>query len=75
MKNHTVKMKNANMLCNKCVGNVLRALVRIEGIKELEIDLNAKLVKVVYDNESLTREMVTELVNNAIEKGVPRIRR
>lgn len=75
MKDHMVKLKQTNMLCNKCVGHVLRALVQIDGIKELDIDLKTKSVKVVYDNESLTREMVTEIVNNAIENGVSRIRK
>jgi hypothetical protein len=51
---------------------VLKALARLDEIQELEVDLIKKLVRVVYDNESLSRDIIRELVNNAIEKRVPK---
>jgi copper chaperone len=57
-----------NMLCNKCVLHVLQALTKLDEIQELEVDFDKKLIKVVYNDENVTKEMITEIVNNAIEK-------
>jgi copper chaperone len=56
------------MLCNKCVLHVLQALTKLDEIQELEVDFDKKLIKVVYNDENVTKEMITEIVNNAIEK-------
>lgn len=72
MNNHTVKLKQTNMLCNKCVMHVLQALTRLDEIRELEVDLDKKLVRVVYSDERITQEMITEMVNKAIEVRVPK---
>ena len=73
LDSHTVKLKQTNMLCNKCVMRVLKALARLDEIQELEVDLGKKLVRVVYDNESLSRDIISELVSNAIEKRAPKV--
>ncbi|HYE84459.1 MAG TPA: heavy metal-associated domain-containing protein [Clostridia bacterium] len=72
MNSTKVKLKNANILCSKCVLHVLQALTRLEGIQELEVDLARRLIKVVYNDENITKEMISEMVNNAIEIRVPR---
>jgi|GEM_PF-1900215 len=71
MNSHRVKLKNTNMLCNKCVIHVLKALTGIQQVNELVVDLNKRLVKIVYDDEDITKEMVTRLVKNAIEGTRP----
>ena len=71
MNSHVVKLKQTNMLCNKCVLHVLQALTKIEEIQELEVDLDKKLVKIVFNDEIITKETLTTMVNNAIEGSRP----
>ena len=72
MNSHVIKLKQTNMLCSKCVLHVLQVLTRIEEIQELKVDLNKKLVKIIFNNEGITKEMLSEIVNNAIEMRIPK---
>lgn len=72
MNSQTVKLKQTNMLCNKCVLHVLQALTRLDEIQELEVDLDKKLIKIVYCDERITKEMITAMVNEAIEVRAPK---
>lgn len=67
MEAYMIKLKKVNMLCNKCVMHVLKALTKIEGIQELEVDLSKKLVRIVLNDASITKDMLIKMVNNAIE--------
>lgn len=67
MNSHVVKLKSVNMLCNKCVLHALKVLTKIEEIHKLEVNLGKKLIKIEYGDERLTKEMITRMVNNAIE--------
>ncbi|WHH59979.1 heavy metal-associated domain-containing protein [Petroclostridium sp. X23] len=69
MKTHTVRLKQSNMLCHKCVLNVAKALSRMNGIQELDINLEKKEIKIVYSDENIDREKITEIVNKAILTG------
>lgn len=60
------------MLCNKCVLHVLHALTKLDEIHELEVDLEKKLVRIVYNDEKVSKDMIAEIVNNAIEARVPK---
>lgn len=72
MKDYMIKLKKVNMLCNKCVMHVLKVLTKIDAIKELEVDLNKKSIKVVLNDQSITKDMIIVMVNNAIEGINPR---
>lgn len=72
MKGHMIKLRKVNMLCNKCVMHVLKVLTKVETIKELEVDLNKKSIKVVLNDQSITKDMIIVMVNNAIEGINPR---
>ncbi|HYE09941.1 MAG TPA: heavy-metal-associated domain-containing protein [Patescibacteria group bacterium] len=67
MKGYMIKLKKVNMLCNKCVMHVLKTLTKLEGIKELEVNLNKKSIRIVLSDQSITRDMIITMVNNAIE--------
>lgn len=71
MNSHTVKLKQTNMLCNKCVLHVLKALTKLDGIQELEVDLEKKLIRIEYLDWNVTKEMIELMVTNAIEGGRP----
>ncbi len=66
---HTVKLKQSNMLCNRCLTNVVKALSLIEGIQELNVDLNKKLVKVTYENEKFSKRLIQKIINDSIIYG------
>lgn len=69
MKVHTVNLKQDNMLCHRCVLNVVKALSHIEGIKELNVSLEDKRIKIAYDNEKFSQKLIHDIVNEAIIKG------
>lgn len=69
MKNHTVNIKQSNMLCHRCVMNVVKALGQIESIQELDVSLDTNRIKIVYNDKHLNREKLTEIVHEAITKG------
>lgn len=55
------------MLCSKCVLHVLKALTKIEGIQELKVDLDKKSIKIIFDDDNLTKEIVAAMVYDAVE--------
>ena len=69
MRDHTVNLKQDNMLCHRCLMNVVKALSHIEGIKELKVSLEEKNIKITYDNGKFTEQMVQDIVNEAIIRG------
>lgn len=69
MKVHTVSLKQENMLCRKCLLNVVKALSQIDGIQELDVNLENKRIKIVYDNERISRQIIQDIVNESIIRG------
>ena len=43
MKTHTVNFKQYNMLCDKCLINVVKCLSNLHGIEDYEITLTGKV--------------------------------
>lgn len=66
---HTVKLKQSNMLCNRCLTNVVKALSVIEGIQELNVNLDKKLVKITYENDKFSKEVIQKIINDSIVHG------
>lgn len=66
---HTVKLKQSNMLCNRCLTNVVKALSLIEGIQELNVDLDKKLISVTYENDKFSKKTVIKMINDSIVCG------
>ncbi len=69
MKEHTVKIRNSNILCYRCLLNVAEALGHIKGITKLDIQLNPSLIKISYKDNTITKEMIEEIVSQAILVG------
>lgn len=70
MKTHTVRLKQDNMLCHRCLLNVAQGLGRLSAVQEFDIDLETKRIKVVYNDSSTTRQVIQRTVNDAILRGV-----
>ncbi|PKM94445.1 MAG: copper resistance protein CopZ [Firmicutes bacterium HGW-Firmicutes-1] len=67
MKTQTIILKQVNMLCHRCVMNVISTLSQVQGIKELNVDLETHYIKFKYINSSFTRGMVKRLIKESIE--------
>ena len=46
MKDYTVNFKQYNMLCDKCLINVVKSLSTLNGIEDLEISLESKKINI-----------------------------
>ena len=53
----TVILKVNGMSCHHCVSSIHDAVTSIVGVKEVKVDLKAKLVEVEYD-EAFTNELL-----------------
>lgn len=69
MKSHIVKIKDSDMLCHRCVLNVVKALSQISGIQEFNVSLETKRIEIVYNDKRLTRGRIVEIVDEAIVNG------
>lgn len=69
MKIHTVILKQVNMLCHRCLLNVVNALSGIDGIQNLDVNLENKRIKIVYLNEKFSRQRIQDIVNESITRG------
>jgi copper chaperone CopZ len=49
--------------------NVVKALSQIQGIQELSVNLEEKRIKIAYNDQNVSREMIKEIVDEAIIKG------
>lgn len=66
MKSHRIKLKKGNMLCHRCVMNVIRTLSQLPGIDELNVDLDTKKIEIKLNGNSISKEMVVDIVEESI---------
>ena len=69
MKDCTVNFRQYNMLCDRCLINVVKCLSSLNGIKDLEISLESKKIKVIYKDETISKKMIYDMVNETILTG------
>ena len=69
MKDCTVSFKQYNMLCNRCLINVVKCISNLHGLKCFEISLKTKKIKVVYKNKTIMKKMIQDMVNETILTG------
>lgn len=72
MKSHTIKLKQNNMLCHRCLLNVVQGLSQLKSIQELKVNLDNKEIKLIYSSPNISREKIQMIVNKSIEKGIAR---
>ncbi|PRR69761.1 heavy-metal-associated domain-containing protein [Clostridium thermopalmarium] len=66
MKKHTVKFKQENILCHRCVINAAKALSQIKGVLGFNIDIDSKIVQVMYIDNKISKEIIKEVINDSI---------
>jgi periplasmic mercuric ion binding protein len=53
------------MHCHKCEQTIQKALLRQDGVHEVEVDFNSKQASVLYDQDKATIKALTEAVTDA----------
>jgi copper chaperone len=66
VKKHTVKFKQENILCHRCVINAAKALSQIKGVLGFNIDIDSKIVQVMYTGNKISKEIIKEVINDSI---------
>lgn len=69
MKKHTIVFKKVDILCYRCLLNIVNALSPIEGIQEFNVNLENKRVKIIYTDEKYTRKKFINIINESIIRG------
>lgn len=69
MKSYVIKFKQENMLCHKCLMNVVKSLSELKGLEEINVDLNSQRIKVVYRDKAISKEDIKYRVNESILTG------
>lgn len=55
--------KNAGITCGGCAGSIKNALEKMEGIKNVEVDINTKMVSVEHSAQ-ISREQITSKLDD-----------
>jgi len=53
------------MHCHKCEENIQKALSRLDGVHEVEVDFNSGLASVLFDPKRVTADHLTAVVTDA----------
>ena len=69
MKSYVTKFKQENMLCHKCLINVVKSLSELESLQEINVDMNSQKIKVVYKDKSISKDGIKYIVNESILSG------
>ncbi|MEA5009052.1 heavy-metal-associated domain-containing protein [Clostridium tyrobutyricum] len=73
MKRNTLKFKEDIILCHRCVINAVKALSQLPNVEEFSVDINTKIVQVVYKENKISKEAIRNAVNDSIINGKARL--
>ena len=69
MKSYSLSFKQENMLCHRCLMNVVKTLSSIQGLLGVDVSLESKKIKVIYRDKEISRDDIKEIVNRSILSG------
>ncbi len=61
----SVKIKCTEMSCDACKRSITKSIDQLKGIKKLEIDLETKIITVIYDDEKTDEQSILNAVIGA----------
>jgi copper chaperone CopZ len=61
---NTTKVNAPDIVCGGCAGAIKNALGKVEGVKQVEVDVNTKDVTVEHDSQ-VSREKIVETLDAA----------
>lgn len=71
METKNIEIHQRNMYCTKCINNVIKAITRISNVKDLDIDMLNKTIKIKYSDCQLSKREIQNLINKALTTGNP----
>ncbi|MEQ1546650.1 mercury resistance system periplasmic binding protein MerP [Methyloglobulus sp.] len=63
--NQSVMLEVQNMTCSVCPLTVKKALNKVDGVQQVEIDYDSKIATVTFDDAVTTTAKLTEATTNA----------
>ncbi|MBN7575123.1 copper resistance protein CopZ [Clostridium sp. 2-1] len=69
MKSYSLSFKQENMLCHRCLMNVVKTLSSLQGLLGVDVSLESKKIKVIYRDKEVSRDDIKEIVNRSILSG------
>ena len=69
MKSYSLSFKQENMLCHRCLMNVVKTLSSLQGLLGVDVSLESKKIKVIYRDKEISRDDIKEIVNKSILSG------
>ncbi|NMF05243.1 heavy-metal-associated domain-containing protein [Clostridium beijerinckii] len=69
MKSYSLSFKQENMLCNRCLMNVVKTLSSLQGLLGVDVSLESKKIKVIYRDKEISRDDIKGIVNRSILSG------
>ncbi|AJG99926.1 heavy-metal-associated domain-containing protein [Clostridium beijerinckii] len=69
MKSYSLSFKQENMLCHRCLMNVVKTLSSLQGLLGVDVSLESKKIKVIYRDKEISRDDIKEIVNRSILSG------
>ena len=64
-----MKFKQDNMLCDRCLMNVVTSLSVLNNIKEIDVNLETKKIRLKYNDKTLSKEDIRNIVEQSILRG------
>jgi mercuric ion binding protein len=62
---HLIIIRIDGMHCHKCEMTIQKALTRLPGVHEVEVDFNSGQASVLYDQQQVTVKELTDAVADA----------
>jgi copper chaperone CopZ len=61
----TIRIECKQMECEGCKTKITRSLNKVDGVSNIDIDLESKLITVTYDSEKATVEQILAAIKKA----------
>lgn len=61
----SVKIKCTEMSCNSCKRSITKSIEQLQGIKKLDINLETKIITVIFDDEKTDEQSILNAVIGA----------
>lgn len=69
MKSYSLSFKQENMLCHRCLMNVVKTLSSLQGLVGADVNLESRKIKITYKGKKILRDEIKDIVNKSILSG------
>ena len=69
LKNYSLSFKQENMLCHRCLMNVVKTLSSLQGLTDVDVNLESKKIKITYKDKNVSKDDIKYIVNKSILSG------